>query len=174
MQWRHKLAVTILIHLGKASVHCYQSGTRLAPILQNVVVDGLCHCRQKSQLSWFLLKVTSSFDYQTTCTYTGLCDPVKVKYSFTLLRRKKKHLKIAYLLSTEGYKNTNQCFQEKYKKKATSKVLQKIKTSFPLKRFGKCSCFSTGWIEQILQQNLPMSFHVACGQKHISHYLWKR
>lgn len=172
MQWRHQLAVTILIHLGKASVHCYQSGTRLAPILQNIVVDGLCHRRQKSQLSWFLLKVTSSFDYQTTCTFTGLCDPVK--WNILLHYSEKKKLKIAYLLSTEGYKNTNQWFQEKYKKKATSKVLQKIKTSVPLKRFGKCSCFSAGWIKLILQQNLPMSFHVACGQKHISHYLWKR
>lgn len=36
---------------------------------------------------------------------------------------------------TEGYKNTNQQFQEKYKKKAIRKKLQEIKTSISLKRY---------------------------------------
>lgn len=63
-QRRHQQAVTILIHLVKATVHCYQLGTRLALVLQNFVVDGLCHHRQKSQLSWFLLEATSTSDYQ--------------------------------------------------------------------------------------------------------------
>lgn len=83
---------------------------------------------------------------------------------FYITQRKKNHLKIDYLLSTERCKNTNQQFQEKYKKKTTSKGLQEIKTSIPVKRFEKCSCLSARWIEQILQQNLPTYFHTAVGK----------
>lgn len=35
---------------------------------------------------------------------------------------------------TEGYKNTNQLFQEKYKKKTTRKDLEEVKTSITLKK----------------------------------------
>lgn len=36
---------------------------------------------------------------------------------------------------TEGYKNTNQQFQEKYKKKATRKDLQEVKISSSQKKY---------------------------------------
>lgn len=90
-----------------------------------------------------------------------LYHPVKILLHYS---EKKKPLKIAYLLSTEGYKNINQELQEKYKKKATSKGMQQIQTSISLKRFGKCRCFSSRWIESMLQQNLPMSSHIVVGK----------
>lgn len=71
------------------------------------------------------------------------------------------------MLIPEGYKNTNQQFQDKYKKKATRKDLQEIKTSISQKKkkiLGKCSCFSTRQTQLILQQNLPMTFHIAVGK----------
>lgn len=78
----------------------------------------------------------------------------------------------------EGYKNTNQQFQDKYKKKATRKDLQEIKTSISQKKkkkiIRKMQLFFHKANTADSTAKSSYDFPHCCGQKHISHYFWKR
>lgn len=135
----------------------------LAPMSQNIVVDGLPPQAEKSAVMGFFWKMLLSFDSQTTCNYTGQYHPVK--WNIVL---------IACLLMTEGYKNTNQLFQEKYKKKATRKDVPEVKTSISLKKIRKMHLFFRKVNTADSTAKSSYDFPHCCGQKHISHYFWKR
>jgi len=88
-----------------------------------------------------------------------------MKYSFKLLGEKK--INFAYLLSTEVYKNTNQQFQEKYKKKA--KVCNK--DHYSSKKIWKMQLLFCKVNRADSAAKPSHVFSHRCGQKHISHYL---
>lgn len=71
---------------------------------------------------------------------------------------------------TEGYKNTNQQFQEKYKKKEIRKDLQEVRTSISLKNIRKVRLFFCKVNTADSTAKSSYDFPHCCGQKHISHY----